>query len=119
MDNLRRRGRGRRSGSKKEGLTMIRHRAVPLIPIAIASMIAGCGPSSPERARLRVAAASDLQDALPILASAFRLRSAGVEIDATFGASGQLAEQIRQGAPFDVFLSADGKFVKRLADEGI
>ena len=32
---------------------------------------------------------------------------------------GQLAEQIRQGAPFDVFLSADGKFVRRLADEGI
>jgi molybdate transport system substrate-binding protein len=98
---------------------MIRHRAVALIPIAIASMIAGCVPSSPGPARLRVAAASDLQDALPILASAFRLRVEEVQIDATYGASGQLAEQIRQGAPFDVFLSADGKFVRRLADEGI
>jgi molybdate transport system substrate-binding protein len=97
---------------------MIRHRAVVAFSIAIASMIAGCGPSSPEPARLRVAAASDLQHALPLLASAFRLRGS-VEIDATFGASGQLAEQIRQGAPFDVFLSADRKFVERLAVEGI
>src|SRR5689334_5338801 len=97
---------------------MARHPAVALIVFAIASMIAGCGPPSPERARLRVAAASDLQPALSLLASAFRLRSE-VEIDATFGASGQLAEQIRQGAPFDVFLSADRKFVERLADEGI
>jgi molybdate transport system substrate-binding protein len=98
---------------------MIRHRAAALIPLAIASMIAGCGPSGPGPARLRVAAASDLQDAMPILVSAFRLHVKDVEIDATFGASGQLAEQIRQGAPFDVFLSADGRFVRRLADEGI
>src|SRR3954454_21116786 len=106
MDNLRRRGPSGRSGSKKQVLTMIRHRAVALIPIAIASMIAGCGPSSPEPARLRGAAASRLQPGPPLLASACRVRSQ-VEIDATFGASGQLAEQIRQGAPFDVFLSAD------------
>lgn len=97
---------------------MIRHRAVAVILIAIASVLGGCGPGRPEPARLRVAAASDLQHALPLLASAFRLRG-GVEIDATFGASGQLAEQIRQGAPFDVFLSADRKFVERLAGEGI
>ena len=97
---------------------MIRHRAVALISIAIAPMISGCGGTKPEPARLRVAAASDLQQALPLLVSAFRVQR-DVEIDATFGASGQLAEQIRQGAPFDVFLSADGKFVRRLADEGI
>jgi molybdate transport system substrate-binding protein len=97
---------------------MIRHPAVAPISFAIASMIAGCGPSSPEPVHLRVAAASDLQHALPLLVSAFRIRD-GVELDATFGASGQLAEQIRQGAPFDVFLSADRKFVERLAAEGI
>jgi molybdate transport system substrate-binding protein len=97
---------------------MICHRAVAAFSIAIAWTLAGCGPSTPEPPRLRVAAASDLQHALPLLASAFRLRSE-VEIDASFGASGQLAEQIRQGAPFDVFLSADRKFVERLAGEGI
>jgi len=80
----------------------------------------GCGGpgASPEPARLRVAAASDLQSALPILASAFRARG-GSEVDASFGASGQLAVQIRQGAPFDVFLSADRRFVERLAGEGV
>ena len=54
---------------------------------------------------LRVAAASDLQAAFPALAKGFR-ESGGVEVSATFGASGQLAEQIKAGAPFDVFLSA-------------
>jgi molybdate transport system substrate-binding protein len=64
-----------------------------------------------------VAAASDLQAALPILAIAFR-QEHQVEVVPTFGASGQLAEQIRQGAPFDVFLSANRTFVDRLAAEG-
>ena len=37
----------------------------------------------------------------------------------TFGASGQLAEQIKQGAPFDVFLAANESFVRDLADQGL
>src|SRR5262249_15562316 len=35
------------------------------------------------------------------------------------GASGQLAQQIRQGAPFDIFLSANTAFVRDLAGEGL
>jgi molybdate transport system substrate-binding protein len=41
------------------------------------------------------------------------------QVDFTLGASGQLAQQIRQGAPFDVFLSADRAFVQNLAKEGL
>ena len=89
-----------------------------VIAVTIASIVPGCGGAAAEPARLRVAAASDLEHALPILAAAFRSRG-GVEVVPSFGASGQLAEQIRQGAPFDVFLSADRKFVERLAGEGI
>lgn len=87
---------------------------------AIACLVvlsAGCGPTAPEPPRLRVAVASDLQAAMPILISAFRQHSA-VEVVPTFGASGQLSEQIRQGAPFDVFLSANRAFVERLAADG-
>jgi molybdate transport system substrate-binding protein len=36
----------------------------------------------------------------------------------TFGASGSLAEQIRHGAPYDVYLSANEQFVRQLADSG-
>lgn len=66
---------------------------------------------------LRIAAAADLQIVLPKLIKAFE-ESSGVVASATFGASGNLAAQIRQGAPFDVFLSADLAFVEELGAEG-
>ena len=84
----------------------------------LAILEGGCGPTSPEVPKLRVAAASDLQQALPILAAAFR-QSHDIEVVPTFGASGQLAEQIKQGAPFDVFLSANRAFVDGLAERAI
>ena len=77
-----------------------------------------CGPPAPEKPLLRVAAASDLQQAMPILISAF-LQEADIQVEATFGASSQLSEQIRQGAPFDVFLSANLEFVEKLGATGI
>jgi molybdate transport system substrate-binding protein len=59
-----------------------------------------------------------LQTVLPILAAQFT-RKTGVDVTQTFGASGQLTEQIKQGAPFDVFLAANQAFVKNLAAAGI
>ena len=83
-------------------------------------VLAGCGadrhpPSAPEP--LRIAAASDLQNALPTLAERFS-RQTRVEVSLTFGASGQLAEQIKNGAPFDIFLAANTQFVNDLAEAG-
>jgi molybdate transport system substrate-binding protein len=75
------------------------------------------GKSSPG-SPLRFAAASDLQAALPEVANRFRAMT-GIESSLTFGPSGQLAEQIRQGAPFDVFLSANESFVRDLAAAGL
>ncbi len=68
--------------------------------------------------RSRIAAASDLQLALPKLIERFQVRT-GIEATPIFGASGRLSEQIRQGAPFDVFLAANEKFVRDLASEGV
>ena len=70
-------------------------------------------PESPEP--IRVAAASDLQTVFPRLVEAFRERGGG-EVIATFGASGQFAQQLQQGAPFDLFLSANRKYVSDLVD---
>ncbi len=80
-------------------------------------LAAGCEASHTVPPDLRVAAASDLQSVLPELTQRFRLRT-GILTSITFGASGQLAEQIKQGAPFDVFLSADENFVRDLARGG-
>jgi len=76
----------------------------------------GCGNrSSPP---LRIAAASDLQMALPKLADRFHAKT-GIAMTLTFGASGQLAEQIKGGAPFDVFLAANQSFVRDLSGRGL
>ncbi len=61
-----------------------------------------------------VAAASDLKFALEEVAGAFR-RDTGIAPRLVFGSSGNFTRQIEQGAPFEVFLSADEAFVVRLA----
>lgn len=79
---------------------------------------AGCGNRTAPPTPLRVAAASDLQQALPALAHQYR-QATGTEVVWTFGSSGQLADQIRGGAPFDLFLAANRAFVEGLANEGL
>lgn len=64
-----------------------------------------------------VAAASDLQFALDELLERFR-HETGIAVRVTYGSSGNLTRQIEQGAPFEVFLSADEAYVDRLAERG-
>ena len=66
----------------------------------------------------RVAAASDLQFALDEVLAQFR-RDTGVAARVTYGSSGNFASQIEQGAPFELFLSADESFVFMVADRGL
>src|SRR5947209_1505568 len=85
--------------------------------LALAALVSGCGAASktaPRPEPLRVAAASDLLVVMPKLIERFKAETK-IEVVATFGASGQLAQQVKQGAPFDVFLSANRKFVADLA----
>jgi molybdate transport system substrate-binding protein len=67
--------------------------------------------------RPTVAAASDLQFALTEVATAFHAQT-GYEVELAFGSSGNFARQIQQGAPFEMFLSADEKFVQDLSAAG-
>ena len=66
--------------------------------------------SSPENPQIIVAAASNLRPVFEDLAWQFT-EDTGVDVVFTFGASGQLREQIINGAPFDVFAPADSSFV--------
>jgi molybdate transport system substrate-binding protein len=65
-----------------------------------------------------VAAAADLSSALPELASAYQ-KQGGIEVKLSFGSSGNLATQIRNGAPFDVFFSADEDYPRQLIQDGL
>jgi molybdate transport system substrate-binding protein len=69
-------------------------------------------------ANVRVAAASSLQFALPEIAAAFRART-GNGLRITYGSSGNFRRQIEQGAPFELFLSADQAYVEALFEQGL
>jgi molybdate transport system substrate-binding protein len=66
---------------------------------------------------LTVAAASDLQSALPAIASEFE-KQTGQHVRLTYGSSGNFFTQIENGAPFDIFLSADIEYPRRLEQTG-
>lgn len=75
------------------------------------------GATAPAPQPPTIAAASDLQFALARVAEAFRSET-GEELRLVFGSSGNFARQIRQGAPFDMYLSADENYVLDLARDG-
>lgn len=84
------------------------------VALAVALLAAGTVPcvASP-----RVAAASDLRFALEEIASRYA-RGLGGAVRITYGSSGNFRRQIAEGAPFELFLSADESYVLALAREG-
>src|SRR5260221_4561182 len=76
-------------------------------------------PATPKAVRqLRIAAAADLRFALDELVSAFQARHPDSEITVTPGSSGNLFAQLSNEAPFDLFLSADVDYPKKLIEQG-
>jgi molybdate transport system substrate-binding protein len=75
-------------------------------------------PIRPAQSAPKIAAASDLQFALKEVASAFERDGAG-RVDLVFSSSGTLARQIQDGAPFEIFFSADESFVAALTAAGV
>jgi molybdate transport system substrate-binding protein len=65
-----------------------------------------------------IAAAADLKFALAEVAQAFE-KDTGRQLKISYGSSGNFTQQIEQGAPFELFLSADENYIFRLADKGI
>ena len=70
--------------------------------------------SAPE---LVVAAAADLSSALKEVADGYEKKT-GVKVKLSFGASGALTQQIQNGAPFDLFFSADMDYPRQLVAAG-
>jgi len=66
---------------------------------------------------INVAASADLSSALQEVAANYQKRT-GVTVNLSFGASGALTQQIQNGAPFDVFFSADMDYPRQLIAAG-
>ncbi|HVI33385.1 molybdate ABC transporter substrate-binding protein [Phenylobacterium sp.] len=83
-----------------------------VLAILLFGPAAACAQGAPT-----VAAASDLQAALPQVAEAFQ-RKTGRSVRLVFGSSGSFTQQIQNGAPYEVFLSADEGYVRTLQRAG-
>jgi molybdate transport system substrate-binding protein len=88
-----------------------------LLVVALCVLFGNQSPRAAQSAAT-VAAASDLRFALESVSQAFS-RHSGERVELVFGSSGNLARQAVEGAPFDLFLSADEAFVDRLAEAGL
>jgi molybdate transport system substrate-binding protein len=87
--------------------------AVLTIVVATAAEVADAQSDVPT-----IAAASDLQFALPEVSEAFAAET-GRRVEIAFGSSGNFFRQIQEGAPFQMFLSADEAFIEHLASAGL
>jgi molybdate transport system substrate-binding protein len=66
---------------------------------------------------LRIAAAADLKFAMDDLVGQYEKQSR-TKVSVTYGSSGNLFSQLENGAPFDLFFSADSEYVKKLEAAG-
>jgi molybdate transport system substrate-binding protein len=93
--------------------------------VVAAAALAGLGGNSPAQTaapaehRIRVAAAADLKFALDELVTKYRAAHPDVEIAVTFGSSGSFFSQLSNKAPYDLFLSADAEYPRKLVEAGL
>lgn len=94
-------------------------RSLRLAALVVAVLAAWVLPAQPAPGTVRVAAAADLRWALEEVRGAFERSRPGTTVAVTFGSSGNFFAQLQQQAPFDVFLSADADYPRRLAQQGL
>lgn len=113
----------RLEGRPSEGVAAtsfrIRRVVVGLLVLVASAAALALGPASTSDRRLEVAAAADLKFALDELAGAFGKAHPDIAVSVTYGSSGNFLSQIQNGAPFDLFFSADIEYPKRLAEAGL
>jgi len=87
--------------------------AARIILLFFALLVTGSAPAQ----ELKIAAASDLDAPMQKLGPAFT-KQTGVQLKFSFGSSGSFFAEIRNGAPFDVYLSADRSYPETLDQSG-
>src|SRR6266498_4555588 len=89
----------------------LRRSIVAIVAIAFVSQL--CAAQE-----ITVAAAADLQSAMQELTAQFQ-KETGKKINVTYGSSGNFFQQIQNGAPFDMFFSANLDYSKKLETAGL
>jgi molybdate transport system substrate-binding protein len=86
--------------------------------LLVCGLEASSGFAQQAKREIRVAAASDLQPVLPTLADRYQ-KATGVKLVVSYGSSGNLTNQILNGAPMDLFLGADFVFPEKVVAAGL
>lgn len=102
---------------------MISRLVTAVLPIFL--VLTACASAAPAKIvstvadmpRLTVAAAADLIPAFTEIGARFT-QETGIGVDFSFGSTGQLAQQIQQGAPVDLFAAANQSFIDQLEQAG-
>src|SRR6266540_2828568 len=68
---------------------------------------------------IAVAAAADLRPVMEEIVTKFQQSQPGTAVKVTYGSSGNFFQQIQNGAPFDLFFSANEDYPKRLESAGL
>ncbi len=69
--------------------------------------------------KITIAAAADLKFTMDEIVTTFKKTNPSEEVDVVYGSSGNFNTQIQQGAPYDLFFSADIGFARELAKNGL
>jgi molybdate transport system substrate-binding protein len=90
--------------------------ALQLLMIAF---LLSAGQPAHAQERLTIAAAADLRFALDEIVVLFKRAHPSAQIETIYGSSGNFSTQIRQGAPYDIYFSADIAYPRALKAEGL
>ena len=93
----------------------IRSMVVSALLFAVAAALAGAGHAAEPA---RIAAASDLRFAMDKIVAAFREDHPDHPVEVIYGSSGRFRAQIENGAPFDLYFSADIAYPRMLVERG-
>jgi molybdate transport system substrate-binding protein len=120
------------AGSPFAGVPPVGYLAAVLVGTLLVGLVGGCvtagspgsastdaSPGSVPGTTLTVAAAADLRYAMDEIAAAYHEAHPDTAVSVTYGSSGNFYSQITNGAPFDVFLSADADYPRRLEQAGL
>ena len=83
-----------------------------------ASSAASSSGDSSEKVELNISAAASLQEAMVELEKEFKNINPDVKLTVNLGSSGSLMQQIQEGAPCDLFISAGAKQMDTLVEDG-
>lgn len=86
------------------------------ICLSCSFLLLNCNPSNSDQ--LKIATSANMQFAIKELIKNFSL-STGIECQSIVSSSGKLTAQIKEGAPYDLFVSADMKFPNELFQSGL